>query len=107
MTAAADDAQTGELTAEQVRYVARLALLELTDDEVARFTVQLGDVLHTADAMGALDLDDVRPTHHPLGMTNVFRPDVVVPSLDRDEVLAEAPAVEDDRFKVPPALGEE
>jgi aspartyl-tRNA(Asn)/glutamyl-tRNA(Gln) amidotransferase subunit C len=103
----ADEVPATELTAEQVRYVARLALLHLTDDEVERFTVQLGDVLHTADAMGALDLADVPPTHHPLGMVNVFRSDEVRPSLDRDEVLGQAPDVEDHRFKVPPALGDE
>ncbi len=95
------------LTRDEVAYVARLALLDLTDEEIEQFTVQLGDVLATADAMNELDLDDVEPTHHPLGLTNVFRPDVIVPSLDRDEVLAAAPDVEDDRFKVPPALGEQ
>lgn len=96
-----------DLTADQVRYVARLALLDLTEAEVERFTIQLGDVLHAADAMSELDLDDVPPTHHPLGLVNVLRPDEVRPSLDRDEVLAQAPAVEEHRFKVPPALGEE
>ena len=101
------DAVPADLTADQVRYVARLALLELTDAEVELFTTQLGNVLHTADAMGELDLADVPPTHHPLGMVNVFRSDEVRPSLDRDEVLGQAPEVEDDRFKVPPALGEE
>lgn len=94
------------LTREEVAFVAHLALLELTDAEIEQFTWQLEEVLDTADAMTALDLDDVEPTHHPLGFTNVMRPDIVVPSLDRDEVLSQAPSVEDDRFKVPPALGE-
>lgn len=95
------------LTRDEVAHVAKLALLDLTDDEIDLFTVQLGAVLETADAMSLLDLDGVEPTHHPLGLTNVFRPDVVEPSLDRDEVLAQAPDVEDHRFRVPPALGEE
>ncbi|MGI9606930.1 MAG: Asp-tRNA(Asn)/Glu-tRNA(Gln) amidotransferase subunit GatC [Acidimicrobiales bacterium] len=95
------------LTRAEVAHVAKLALLDLSDAEIDEFTVQLGDVLTSADAMTALDLDDVEPTHHPLGLTNVFRPDIVVPSLDRVEVLSQAPEVEDDRFKVPPALGEE
>lgn len=103
----ADAAPPDDLTPEQVRYVARLALLELTDAEVALFTNQLGDVLHAADAMAELDLAAVPPTHHPLGMVNVFRPDEVRPSLDRAEVLAQAPEVEDHRFKVPPALGQD
>jgi aspartyl-tRNA(Asn)/glutamyl-tRNA(Gln) amidotransferase subunit C len=60
---------------------------------------------HAAD-VEALELDDVPPTSHPYPLTNVLRDDVVVPSLDREEVLAQAPAVEDDQFKVPPVLGE-
>jgi len=101
------DAKEPHLTREEVAFVAHLALLELTDEEVDQFTWQLEEVLDTADAMTALDLDGVEPTHHPLGFTNVMRPDVVVPSLDRDEVLAQAPDVEDHRFKVPAALGEQ
>ena len=95
------------LTREEVAHVAKLALLDLSDDEIDLFTVQLGDVIATAQAMNELDLGDVHPTHHPLGLTNVLRSDEVTPSLDRDEVLDQAPAVEDDRFKVPPALGED
>lgn len=95
------------LTRDVVAHVARLALLDLTDDEIDLFTVQLGAVLENADAMTALELDGVEPTHHPLGLTNVFRADVVEPSLDRTDVLSQAPVVEHDRFKVPPALGEE
>jgi len=94
------------LTRDDVAHVAQLALLDLSDDEIDRFTVQLGSVVDTARAMNDLDLDGVEPTHHPLGLTNVTRRDVVRPSLDRDEVLAQAPDVEDGRFKVPPALGE-
>ena len=103
----APDMSSAHLTRDEVAYVAKLAMLELTDDEIAQFTVQLGDVLATADAMNELDLEGVEPTHHPLGLSNVFRPDIVVPSLDREEVLSQAPAVEDHRFRVPPALGEE
>ena len=95
------------LTRDDVVQVAKLALLDLTDEEIDLFTNQLGAVLDTADAMAALDLEGVPPTHHPLEMINVMRADAVTPSLDRDEVLSQAPAVEDHRFKVPPALGEE
>ena len=94
------------LSRDDVAHVAKLALLDLTDDELDTFTEQLGAVIETADAMAQLDLDGVEPTHHPLGLTNVFRADEVEPSLDREVVLAEAPEVEADRFKVPPALGE-
>ena len=100
------EAEPAPLSRDEVAHVAKLALLDLSDDEIDRFTVQLGDVVATAQAMNELDLEGVEPTHHPLGLTNVARADEVRPSLDRDEVLAQAPEVEDDRFKVPPALGE-
>jgi aspartyl-tRNA(Asn)/glutamyl-tRNA(Gln) amidotransferase subunit C len=89
-----------------VAHVARLARLELTDEELERFTDQLGAVLEHANDVAALDTSGVAPTAHPLPLRNVLRPDVEVRSLDRDEVLAQAPAVEDHRFKVPPILGE-
>ena len=54
-----------------------------------------------------LDLADVPPTSHPFELVNVLRPDVRRPTLDREEVLAQAPAVQDHRFRVPPVLGEE
>ena len=86
--------------------VAALARLRLTDEELTRFTEQLGAVLETAAALNALDLDDVAPMAQPYPLANVMRADVVVPSLDRSEVLAQAPAVDEGRFRVPPALGE-
>jgi aspartyl-tRNA(Asn)/glutamyl-tRNA(Gln) amidotransferase subunit C len=89
-----------------VAHVARLARLDLTDDELERFTGQLGDVLEHAADIAALDIADVPPTAHPLPLVNVLRDDVATPSLDRDEVLAQAPAAEDGRFKVPRILGE-
>lgn len=94
------------ISSADVAHVARLARLELTDDELGRFTQQLGAVLDHARDVEALDLADVPPTAHPLPIVNVLRPDVVTPSLDRDEVLAQAPDVEDDRFRVPRILGE-
>ena len=97
---------TEPLTQEDVLHVARLARLELTDEEVDRFTEQLGAVLEHAAGVAALDTSGVPPTAHPLPLENVLRDDVVTPSLDRDEVLAQAPAAEGGRFKVPPILGE-
>jgi aspartyl-tRNA(Asn)/glutamyl-tRNA(Gln) amidotransferase subunit C len=84
-----------------VEHVARLARLALTDDEVETLTVELGKILHHAGEVGALDTGDVPPTSHPLPLRNVLRPDVARRGIDRDEVLAAAPAVEDDRFRVP------
>ena len=87
--------------------MARLARSHLTDDELDQFTDQLAAVLDHAADVEALDVDDVPPTAHPYPLANVLRDDVVAPTLDRDEVLAQAPAVEDGRFRVPPILGEE
>ncbi|MDQ1358445.1 MAG: aspartyl-tRNA(Asn)/glutamyl-tRNA(Gln) amidotransferase subunit [Acidimicrobiaceae bacterium] len=89
-----------------VAHVARLARLDLTDDELERFTDQLGAVLEHARDVEALDTEGVPPTAHPLPLRNVLREDVVTPSLDRDEVLAQAPEAEADRFKVPRILGD-
>ena len=94
------------ITREDVAHVARLARLELTDDELDMFTGQLAAVLDHAADVEALDLADVPPTAHPYPLSNVLRPDEVRPSLDREEVLAQAPAAEDHRFRVPPWLGE-
>jgi aspartyl-tRNA(Asn)/glutamyl-tRNA(Gln) amidotransferase subunit C len=85
--------------------VARLARLDVTPDELGRMTAQLDGMLeHFAD-IDALDLADVQPMTQPYPLVNVLRPDVVQPCLDRDEVLAAAPAAEDGRFRVPPIIG--
>ncbi len=95
------------ITRDEVVHVARLARLDLTDDEIERFTRQLGDVLEHAADIEALDVGDIAPTSHPLPLVNVTRPDTVVPSLDRGDVMAAAPAPQDGQFRVPPVLGEE
>ena len=98
---------SARLTRDDVAKVAHLARLDLTDAELDRYTEQLGAVLDHADDVAALDLDGVAPTAHPLPLVNVLRDDVVVATVDRDEVLGQAPAVEDHRFRVPAILGEE
>jgi aspartyl-tRNA(Asn)/glutamyl-tRNA(Gln) amidotransferase subunit C len=97
---------SGEISRDEVAYVASLARLSLSDDELTTFTDQLCVVLETAAALNSLDLSDVEPMAHPYPLANVVRPDVVTPSLDRAEVLAQAPDAHDGRFRVPPALGE-
>jgi aspartyl-tRNA(Asn)/glutamyl-tRNA(Gln) amidotransferase subunit C len=96
----------GRISPAEVAHVARLARLDVTEDELAMFTEQLGAVLDHAADVEALDTAGVPPTAHPLPLHNVFRPDVPQPSLNRQEVLAEAPDVEDNRFRVPRILGE-
>jgi aspartyl-tRNA(Asn)/glutamyl-tRNA(Gln) amidotransferase subunit C len=89
-----------------VTHVAHLARLNLTEDEVELFTGQLEAVLQHAADITALDTEGVPATSHPLPVRNVLRPDEVRPGLERDEVLSQAPAAEDDRFRVPRILGE-
>jgi aspartyl-tRNA(Asn)/glutamyl-tRNA(Gln) amidotransferase subunit C len=95
------------LTRDDVSKVALLARLELTDAELDTYTDQLAAIIDHAADVAALDLSDVEPTAHPLPIENVLRPDVISPSVDRDEVLSQAPSVEDRRFRVPAILGEE
>jgi aspartyl-tRNA(Asn)/glutamyl-tRNA(Gln) amidotransferase subunit C len=94
------------LTREEVAYVAKLARLTLSDAELDLFTEQLGQVLEHASDMNSLNLDNVVATAHPFGLINVLRADEVRPSLNRDEVLAMAPEVQDGRFVVPRIMGE-
>ncbi len=93
------------ITAADVAKVARLARLAVTPEEIDRMTSQLDGMLeHFAD-IDALDLSEVTPMTQPYPLVNVFRQDVVRPGLDREEVLAAAPATEDGRFRVPPIIG--
>lgn len=94
------------LTRAEVAHVAALARLSLSDDELDRYTEQLQAVLEHAEDLQAFDLDDIPTTAHPFADDTVVREDVVVACLDRAEVLAQAPDVEDQRFRVPSILGE-
>lgn len=94
------------ISPDDVRHVARLARLAVTDDEVELFAGQLAAVLDHAQDVEALDTAGVPPTAHPLPLENVLRDDVARPGLDRDEVLAMAPEAQDGRFRVPRILGE-
>ena len=94
------------LSREEVAHVAKLARLELSDDELDVFTPQLVAILDHAADVEALELDDVPPTAHPYPLSNVWRPDVPRDAGIRDAVLDQAPSVEDGMFRVPPVLGE-
>jgi aspartyl-tRNA(Asn)/glutamyl-tRNA(Gln) amidotransferase subunit C len=92
------------ITRDDVEHVARLARLAVTESEADEIAKQLGVILEHAQDLAELDLDGVPPTAHPLAMTNVVRADEVRPGVDRDEVLAQAPAAEDGQFRVPRIL---
>lgn len=95
------------LTRDEVAHLARLARLAVTDNELDLFAGQLDVILGAVARIGDVAAADIPPTSHAVPLENVFRADVVRPSLPREEVLAGAPAVEDDRFRVPQILGDE
>jgi aspartyl-tRNA(Asn)/glutamyl-tRNA(Gln) amidotransferase subunit C len=90
-----------------VAHLGRLARLELTESELDHYSEQLDVILQSVARISEVAADDIPPMSHPIPMVNVFRDDVVKPSLTREEVLAAAPAAEDDRFRVPSILDEE
>ena len=90
------------ITREQVLHVARLARLDLRDDEIARLQQELSAILEAVSKVSELELDDVPPTSHPLDLVNITRPDEPRPSLDLDDVFANAPEREGDAFRTPP-----
>jgi aspartyl-tRNA(Asn)/glutamyl-tRNA(Gln) amidotransferase subunit C len=94
------------LTRQDAAYVARLARIDLSEEELDLYAGQLAAVLDNAAQLSALDTAGVEPTAHPLPLKNVLRSDEPRPCLDRDVVLAQAPAVEDNRFQVPRILGD-
>lgn len=96
-----------KLTREDVAHVALLARLDITDEEAVLYAEQLSAVLQHASEIDALDINDVPPTSHALPLENVVREDEPKPTLDRDEVLAQAPQAVDNRFGVPRILAEE
>ncbi|HEY2043135.1 MAG TPA: Asp-tRNA(Asn)/Glu-tRNA(Gln) amidotransferase subunit GatC [Jatrophihabitans sp.] len=95
------------LTRDEVAHLARLARLAVTDAELDLFAGQLDVILSAVARIGDVAAADIPPTSHAVPLENVLRADVVGPSLPREDVLAGAPSVEDNRFRVPRILGEE
>ncbi len=93
------------LSADDVRHVARLTHLSLTDDEVEKLRADLSVVLKHFEALQDLDTSDVEPTGHSTNVTSVMREDEPRDSLPRSDVLANAPQTEDDYVRVLPVLG--
>ncbi len=89
------------ISEEQVRHVANLARLGLTDEEVKEMGGQLDAILESIEKIRELDLTDTPPTANPLNLSNVLRPDEPRPELPAEEALAPAPDAVDDLFAVP------
>ncbi len=89
------------ITVKDVEHVAKLARLELTEEEKEKFTRQLGDVLKYVEQMNEVDTTDVKPMAHAFDVVNVMREDKVVYEQTKEELMKNAPDVEDGFFKVP------
>lgn len=92
---------------EEVARLAALARIDLTPDELTKFAGELEVIAHAVEKVSELATADVPATSHPIPLTNVYREDVVEGVVDRDAVLASAPAAQDGKFLVPQILGEE
>ena len=90
---------------DEVRHIARLANLEFTDEEIGRFTEQFNSILEHVASLDALDTSAIEPTSHVGGGSHALRDDVVVPSIPREEALANAPESGAGHFKVPSVIG--
>ena len=96
-----------EITAEQVAHLANLARIDLSSAEIDRLTVELGQIVDSVAKVAEVATPDVPATSHPMPLTNVFRDDVVVPSLSVEQALSGAPDRAGDKFRVPAILDEE
>ncbi len=96
-----------EISAEQVAHLANLARIDLSPDEIISLTAELGQIVEAVAKVTEVAGPDVPATSHPLPLTNVFRDDVVVPSLTVEQALSGAPDRDGDKFRVAPILDEE
>lgn len=95
------------ITRDEVAHLARLSRLALADEELDHFAAQLDQIVGAVARVAEVATADIPPSSHALPLVNVYRPDEVRPSLTPQEALSGAPAVEDDRFRVPRILGED
>lgn len=92
------------VTPDEVRHIATLARLKLSDAEVERFARELGEILGYVDTLKQVDVSGVEPTAHAVGAVNVFRDDAPQPSSGVDAALANAPEKQNGFFRVPKVL---
>jgi len=96
-----------EITPNLVRHLAGLARIDLTEDEVVRFTEQLSVIVDSVAKISNIIDENTPATSHPIPLTNVFREDVVLPSLSQEQALSGAPDQAQGRFRVSAILDEE
>ncbi|UQN15433.1 MULTISPECIES: Asp-tRNA(Asn)/Glu-tRNA(Gln) amidotransferase subunit GatC [Gulosibacter] len=96
-----------DITRADVEHLAELSRIDLTEEEIGRMTEQLGAINQLISKVQEVATPDVAPASHPFVNANVTRPDEAAPTLDRDEVLEQAPDRDETRFKVTAILGEE
>ena len=92
---------------DDVAHLARLSRLALTDEELDHLAPQLGEIISAVAKVQEVAAEGIQPTSHAVPLVNVFRRDVLWPCLDADTVLSQAPAVEQQRFRVPRILAED
>jgi aspartyl-tRNA(Asn)/glutamyl-tRNA(Gln) amidotransferase subunit C len=95
------------ITRDEVAHLARLSRLALSDEELDHLAPQLGQMITAVAQVQEVSAEGIPPTSHAIGLTNVFRDDEPAPCLTEEEALSQAPAVEQQRFKVPRILVEE
>jgi len=96
---------TMAVTMKDVEHIAKLAKLEFNEDEKGKFTEQFNEILAFMEKLNELDTSNTEPLSHVIELQNVFREDVVKPSISTDEALKNAPAKTDKFFKVPKVIG--
>lgn len=93
------------VTRKEVEHIADLARLQLNENELEEYTLQLNKILEYVEKLNELDTKNVKPLSHPIEGENVFRQDIVQPSVDKEDVLKNAPSKNDEFFKVPKVIG--
>ena len=94
-----------KITKEEIVHVANLARLDLDEESISMFAVQIDNILQYVDMLNRVDTEGVSPTSHAIFLTNAFREDNVKEHLDRSKALANAPEKEDGNFVVPKVIG--
>ncbi|HAB53203.1 MAG: asparaginyl/glutamyl-tRNA amidotransferase subunit C [Ignavibacteria bacterium RIFOXYB2_FULL_35_12] len=93
------------VTRKEIEHIAELARLQLKENELEEYTLQLNKILDYVEKLNELDTKNVKPLSHPVEGENVFREDELKPSVDREEALKNAPSKNDEFFKVPKVIG--